>query len=177
MPAPELARRVRARDDPLTSVELTTRCVARARRVNPLLNAIVAERFDAALADAAAADAALARGGDGGGGAAAALAPLWGVPCVVKECFELPGMPFTAGIRARAAVVGAEWCPAVARAREAGLIVLGVANVSEACMFHEVGPGWCRCVGLARAWAPRRPSSSPHRHLISSLTSLRSATG
>ena len=32
--------------------------------------------------------------------------PLAGVPCVVKECMEMPGMPYTAGVKSRMNQVG-----------------------------------------------------------------------
>ena len=64
-------------------------------------------------------------------------AALWGVPCIVKECFELPGMPFTAGIATRAGMVGVVASPVMQRVLDAGMPIIGTTNVSEACMFHE----------------------------------------
>jgi fatty acid amide hydrolase 2 len=78
--------------------------------VNPKLNAMVADRFAAARAEAAAADLELAAARRAGAAALAALAaakPFCGVPCVLKECFEVPGMPNSAGLVARVGVVGA----------------------------------------------------------------------
>ena len=125
----ELAARIRQGE--ITSVELTTRCIARIRKVNGLCNAVVAPRFQAALEEAAHADAAVTHR------TVPDRSPLWGVPCLVKECFELPGMPFTAGIWARRGSVGVQPCPALQRVMDAGMPILGVTNVSEACMFHE----------------------------------------
>ena len=47
------------------------------------------------------------------------------------------GMPFTGGVAGRRGVVGRETCPAVRQAMDAGMVLLGVTNTSEACMFHE----------------------------------------
>ena len=125
-----LAHKIRSRT--LTSRELTEAFIARLKAINAAgLNAVCAESFQASLAVADAADAAVANDSipDGPEGL------LWGVPLVVKECFEVPGMPFTAGIGTRIGCVGDACCPAIARLR--GQPILATTNVSEACMFHE----------------------------------------
>ncbi|MCA9614164.1 MAG: amidase [Myxococcales bacterium] len=98
-------------------------------RVNPTLNAVVAERFDTARAEATLADEAVARGDD--------LGPLHGVPCTIKECFALEGMPWSAGLVARKDVRAPHDATAVGRLRAAGAIPMGVTNVSELCMWME----------------------------------------
>lgn len=125
--ASELARRVRAGD--VTSRALVEASIAQVRRVNPRVNALVADRFDAALAEADAADAAVARGGD--------LPPFHGVPCTVKETFALAGMPNTAGLVSRVGQPAAEDAITVRRLRAAGAIPIGVTNVSELAMWFE----------------------------------------
>ena len=93
-----------------TSAALVDRCIRQVEAVNPKLNAMVADRFAAARAEAAAADLELAAARRAGAAALAALAaakPFCGVPCVLKECFEVPGMPNSAGLVARVGVVGA----------------------------------------------------------------------
>jgi fatty acid amide hydrolase 2 len=104
----------------------------RAAAVNPRLNALVAERFAAARAEADAADARV-RASDG----AADLPPLLGVPCTIKESFALSGMPQTSGLVARVGVRAAADAPAVAALRAAGAIPIGVTNTSELCMWYE----------------------------------------
>lgn len=99
-------------------------------RVNPKLNAVVAERFDAARAEADQADLRL-RAPMGW------LPPLLGVPCTIKECFALVGMPNTAGLYTRRGVPAERDATTVARLREAGAIPLGVTNTSEVCMWME----------------------------------------
>lgn len=127
--ATDLARRVRARE--VSSREVVEAHIARARRVNPTLNAVVKERFDQALAEASAADARLADAHPDD------LPPLFGVPCTIKESFALRGMPNSSGLWARRGVVADRDATTVRRLLDAGAIPLGVTNVSELCMWME----------------------------------------
>lgn len=127
--ATDLAASIRARA--VTSREVVLAHIARAKRVNGTLNAIVAERYDAALAEANAADERIAREGTG------SLPPFHGVPCTIKEAFALTGMPNTSGLRARMGIRSVGDATAVDRLRKAGAIPIGVTNVSELCMWME----------------------------------------
>jgi fatty acid amide hydrolase 2 len=136
--ATNLAALIRRRE--VSSREVVDAHIARIEDVNPRLNAVVAERFAAARAEADRADAALR--GAGGSSAAAAgaggeLPPFHGVPCTIKESIALAGMPFTSGLVARTGVVADEDATPVARMRRAGFIPLGVTNISELCMWME----------------------------------------
>ncbi|MEA2171381.1 MAG: fatty acid amide hydrolase 2 [Solirubrobacteraceae bacterium] len=118
----------------IRSGELTSRTVVAAhvehlRRVNPALRAVVAERYDAALADADAADAQVAAGGE--------LPPLHGVPCTIKESIRMTGMPNSAGTMHRRDFRATDSAPVVDRIRAAGAIPLGVTNTSELTMWIE----------------------------------------
>lgn len=126
--ATRLGRMIRDRE--VTSREVVAAHIARVRRVNPALNAVVAERFDAALKEADAADEQVRRNG-------ADLPPFLGVPCTIKESFALSGMPNTSGLVARRGVAAERDAVTVARVRAAGAIPLGVTNVSELCMWME----------------------------------------
>src|SRR5215210_3152301 len=66
------------------------------QRVNPRINAVVCERFETAREEADAADQRVAEAED-----PAALPPLLGVPCTVKEMIGMEGMPQCAGVVAR----------------------------------------------------------------------------
>lgn len=124
-----LARAIRERK--VTSVDVVQAHVDRARRVNPALNAIVRDRYDAALREAAAADEKTsAEHRDD-------LPELHGVPCTIKEAFAFEGMPNTAGLWARRDVVATKDATVVARMRAAGAIPMGVTNISELCMWFE----------------------------------------
>ena len=125
--AQSLARALRA--GAISSLELVEAHMERIRRANPAMNAMVRERFSAARAEARAVDAAMGGGED--------LPPLAGLPCSIKECFALRGMPQTSGLVARRGWLAHEDAPAVARLRAAGAIPLGVTNVSELCMWME----------------------------------------
>lgn len=127
--ASEIARRIRARK--LTSRVAVDTHIREIERVNPRLNAIVADRFAVARREADAADALTASTH------ADDLPRFHGVPCTVKECFALEGMPNTSGLVARIGTVVTEDATAVARMRASGLIPLGVTNVSELCMWME----------------------------------------
>ncbi len=100
------------------------------RRVNPAVNAVVADRFDAARAEAEAADKRVAA-------AEEPLPPLLGVPCTVKEAVAVAGMPNSAGIVARGDAYAPASAPVAQRLLDAGAIVLGVTNTSEMCLWVE----------------------------------------
>ncbi|WP_437603522.1 amidase [Sorangium sp. So ce590] len=127
--ATRLAALIRARA--VTSAEVVEVHIRHIERVNPTLNAMVANRFDAARAEARAADGLLERG------EAAGAPPFLGVPCSIKESFAVSGMPNSAGLVARAGVRAKADAVTVARMRAAGFIPLGVTNVSELCMWME----------------------------------------
>ncbi len=119
----ELAARIRRGE--LKSRGVVQAHIEQVQRVNPQLNAMVAQRFEAALAEAEAADASPSE------------APFHGVPCSIKECFALQGMPWTSGLVRRKGTRADFDATAVARYRAAGAIPLGVTNVSELCMWME----------------------------------------
>lgn len=129
LPAVELAQRIKRRV--LSPVELTEAHIARIEAVNPRLNAVVAQRFDAAREEARAAEAQLMHR------APQDLPAFFGVPCTIKELIAVRGMPHTAGVVARKDVIATEDAPQVARLRQAGCIILGVTNVSEAGLWLE----------------------------------------
>ena len=63
----------------------------------------------------------------------AKLSPLFGIPIVIKECFEMEGMPYTGGIVGRTGIVGKKISTTVEQAINHGMIVLGTSNISEGC--------------------------------------------
>ncbi len=128
--ATELAGAIRRRE--LSAVEVVEVHIALLSRAGARVNALVADRFDAARAEAAAADRRVAGAGPG-----ERLPPLLGVPFTVKESIALAGMPQSAGLVARREVRAAETAPAVARLIDAGAIALGVTNTSELTLWIE----------------------------------------
>ncbi len=113
----------------VSSQEVVEAHIERIEAVNPRVNAVVADRFEAARGEAKEADA--RRAGD----QPDSFPPLLGVPCTVKESIAVAGMPHSAGLVSRAHRVAAEDAPAVARLRAAGAIPLGVTNTSEVTFF------------------------------------------
>jgi fatty acid amide hydrolase 2 len=127
--ASEIARRIRARE--VASHDVVLAHVRRIQAVEPKLNAVVEDRFAAALDEAHRADEALARSPHEERGA------FFGVPCTIKEAFALTGMPHTGGLVARKGRRAKADATGVKRLRAAGAIPLGVTNVSELCMWME----------------------------------------
>jgi fatty acid amide hydrolase len=126
--AGEIARRIARRE--VSAADVTRAFIDRIQAVNPLLNAVVVPRFDAALAEAVAADERQARG--------EALAPLHGVPITLKECFHLAGTPSTIGLTSEELRKPIdEDGLLVQRLRRAGAIVLGKTNVPQLMIWHE----------------------------------------
>ena len=123
----ELAARIRS--GALSPVEVCEAHIARIEEVNGSLNALVADRFDAARAEARRAERALSAG--------EATGPLHGVPFTVKELLAVDGMPATFGSVPRRQRVHVADATAVARLRAAGAILLGVTNVPEWGFWFE----------------------------------------
>jgi amidase len=108
----------------ISSVELTTRMLARVGQYNPRINAIVTLTTDAALARARAADDTRSRGEWWG--------PLHGVPVTIKDTYEVDGVRTTAGILSLKDNVSPRDAVVVARLKGAGAIILGKTNVPPA---------------------------------------------
>lgn len=128
-----LARALRSGE--VTSEGLVDAAIRHIEAVNPQVNAVVAARYGEARAEARLADARLSQARLAG--SLDALPPFLGVPCTVKESFEVRGMPNTAGLLSRRGVVAERDAVTVRRLRDAGAIVLGVTNTSELCMWME----------------------------------------
>lgn len=132
-PAVTLAAALKA--GTLTSVALLEAHVERIRAVNGAINALVADRFDAARVEARSADAQLAEARRTG--TVDSLPPFLGVPFSVKEFIGVKGMPQTAGLRRREDRVATQDATVVTRLRAAGAIPLGVTNVAEGGLWME----------------------------------------
>src|ERR1700757_4194633 len=104
----------------ISALELTDHFISRIETLDGKLNAVVVRDFERARAAANAADAALARGEH---------RPLQGIPIVIKESFDIAGLPTTWGVPAFKNFVAREDALMVARVRAAGAIILGKTNV------------------------------------------------
>jgi aspartyl-tRNA(Asn)/glutamyl-tRNA(Gln) amidotransferase subunit A len=119
--AGELAARYR--EGSLTPRAVAEACLARLEAVNPRLNAVIARRDAAFLAEA---DAATGRHAEG-----RPLSPIDGVPLTVKDSLYTRDLPTTWGCPALREHSTGEDELAVARARAAGALLLGKTNVPE----------------------------------------------
>jgi fatty acid amide hydrolase 2 len=126
----ELAAAIRAGET--SSREVVDAHIEAIERVNPRLNAVVIDRFDAAREEAAAADARLA-----GASADEHLPPLLGVPCTLKESVGFQGLGQSAGVVAARDRVCERPASVVRRIVDAGAIPLGLTNVSELTLWVE----------------------------------------
>lgn len=120
------------REKRVTSRQVVEAHIEQVQRVNPVINAVVANRFEAARHEAGEADRVLAETTD-----VTSLPCFHGVPCTVKEAFALTGMPNASGLVARRDVRADHDATAVKRLRATGAIPLGVTNTSELCMWME----------------------------------------
>ncbi|CAG9832534.1 unnamed protein product [Diabrotica balteata] len=131
--ATSLAQKIRKRE--LTSEEVVQAFVDRIKEVNPVLNALVDSRYEAALEDARKIDRDIANG--------TILdvdfqeKPFLGVPFTTKESSAVKGMSFTLGIvkrRGRRATFDADYITLI---KNAGAICLGVTNIPQLNLWQE----------------------------------------
>ena len=104
----------------VSAVELAQDVIGRIERHDARINAICVRDFERGLADARAADAELARG---------VRKPLLGIPMTVKESYNVAGLPTTWGIPAQKDFTPKEDALPIARAKDAGCVILGKTNV------------------------------------------------
>jgi amidase len=126
------------------SAELVAAALDRVETVEPLINAVCTINPDA-LEDAARFDAESADG--------RSRSPLHGIPVLVKDNIDTAGLATTAGSMALADIPPPrEDAPMVARLREAGMVVLGKANLSEWANLRDERStsGWSAYGGLTR---------------------------
>jgi fatty acid amide hydrolase 2 len=120
----------------LTSVEVVQAHVDRLRATHQQINAVAADRYETALAEARACDQRIGRAALRGSDPED-LPPLFGVPFTVKESIALQGMPQTAGLLSRKGQIPTDSATAVQRLLDAGAIPVGVTNTSEMTLWIE----------------------------------------
>jgi amidase len=104
----------------VSSVELLDYMIKRVEALDPPINAVVVRDFDRARSSAKAADEALSSG---------VRRPLLGVPLVVKESFNVAGLPTTWGMPTFKNWIAQEDAATIARVKAAGGIIFGKTNV------------------------------------------------
>jgi len=111
----------------VTPTEVVAAAIGRIAERNPALNAVVADRAEAAMAEAAA--------------VVPGATPLAGVPFVVKDLgAKVAGMPTTGGSRLFAEDAAEADTELVARYRRAGLVVVGMTNTAELGLSASTEP-------------------------------------
>ncbi|XP_048400316.1 fatty-acid amide hydrolase 2-A [Stegostoma tigrinum] len=134
LPGVELARRIRQRQ--VKCVDVIQEYINRIRDINPIVNAVVAERFASALKEAQQVDDRIAKGNEDEK-LLEETVPYLGVPFTVKEAIALEGSPNSSGLVSRKNVIALTDAAVVTNLRKAGAIPLGVTNCSELCMWYE----------------------------------------
>ncbi|GBP76727.1 Fatty-acid amide hydrolase 2 [Eumeta japonica] len=131
-----LARKIR--NGEVTSEQIVAAYIERIKEVNPYLNAVVEERFEAALQDARDVDKKLTEAKKiGRVEELTQNSPLLGVPFTVKESCSLEGLSNSVGCLNLAGRRATEDGAAVRRVRAAGAIPLLVSNTPELCLGWE----------------------------------------
>lgn len=132
--ATKIARAIRRKH--ISSEEVVRAYVERCVAVNPVLNAIVDQRYDKAIEEAREVDEFLASTPI----TEEELAhkkPLFGVPITVKESFAVKGMSHSAGVKKNISRRATQDAEAVTLLRKAGAIVTVVSNTPELCLHYN----------------------------------------
>ena len=120
----------------ISSEELTKLCLARIRKLQPALNAVITLQEESALAQARNCDDQRARSD--------AVGPLYGIPIALKDNIDTAGVRTTAASRVFLDRVPQEDAEITKRLKSAGAIFLGKLNLDE--MAFE-GTGTTSCFG------------------------------
>ena len=121
----------------MTCVEVIQAFIGRIHEVNPLINAVVADRFHEALEEARDIDKVLDLSESSEEKSALLKKPLLGVPVTVKESLACKGFPNSAGLVDRKNTIATKNASVVENLRRAGAIPIAVTNCSELCMWWE----------------------------------------
>ncbi|XKL69083.1 hypothetical protein PGB90_006852 [Kerria lacca] len=129
-----LAEKIRTKQ--LTSERVVSAFIERCRQVNPIVNAIIDERFDDALKDARYVDSLIQRD-EINFSELKTKKPLFGIPVTIKGSYKVKGMKFTIGIKAFAERKSQCNSLAVDLLINAGAIPIALTNIPPACRGLE----------------------------------------
>lgn len=132
--ASSIAYKIRTKK--VSSMQVLNSFIERIGEVNPLLNCVVADRFDDARREAQAADD-LIKSGTLSEEDLAKSKPFLGVPFTTKDCIAVKDMIHTSGLYKRREIIAEEDADAILRLRNVGAIPIALTNVSELCMWWE----------------------------------------
>lgn len=127
----------------VTSEAITNAYIARIKTEDKKINSVLAIN-PKAIEEAKAADQRKAAG--------KSLGPLDGMPILLKDNIDYAGMATTAGSLALKDNIPAKDAPMTKRLRDAGMVILGKANLSEWANFRSnwSTSGWTGVAGLTR---------------------------
>ncbi|KAJ8942041.1 hypothetical protein NQ318_002795, partial [Aromia moschata] len=120
----------------ITSGQVLESFIERIKDANPVLNCVVANRFEEARKEAKAVDD-LIKSGTIPEEKLAKEKPFLGVPFTTKDCIPIKDMIHSSGLVKRKDNIAAEDAKVVASLRNAGAIPIALTNVSELCMWWE----------------------------------------
>lgn len=123
----DIAKKLAAKD--LSSVEVTDAFLKRIEETQPQTNAYARVLDDSARKQAKESDARRAKG--------EARGPYDGVPISLKECVNIKGEPSTIGLPSRAGHRAMNDGVLAGIAKDAGCVILGQTNISQAMLFNE----------------------------------------
>nr|CAD7424654.1 unnamed protein product [Timema monikensis] len=123
-------------DQHISAVEVVEGFVERIKQVNPLINAVVCDRFELALKEAVEADE-LIGSGKLTKEQLQQQKPFLGIPFTTKDSTAAKGLLHTLGLVSRRNTKATEDADAVVLMKEAGAILLGTTNIPELNMWCE----------------------------------------
>src|SRR5690625_2082665 len=112
-----------------TIVEIVQTFINHIKNVDKILNAVVEERFSAALLEAEQMDKQLHSQFEKG--------PLYGVPISIKESFHVKDMKTTGGLLSKRDFIATEDADIVSKLKDAGAIILCKTNTPTLCYCQE----------------------------------------
>ncbi|KAL0125492.1 hypothetical protein PUN28_004536 [Cardiocondyla obscurior] len=133
--ATTLALKIRNRE--LTSEDVVSSYIERIKEIQPILNCVVAQRFEEALKEARKCDELLKSQDAPSVEFLAKEKPLFGIPFTTKDCIAVKNMRQTAGLVVRKNTVADKDAEVIKLMRSAGAIPLALTNVSELAMWWE----------------------------------------
>lgn len=123
----ETAQLIRSRQQSIK--QIVTTYIEQIKRVNPTINAVIAKRFDSALAEAEEKDYNFPPD--------LTNYPLYGVPITVKESFDVSQMKTTGGLIQLKDRVATNDAPIIKTLKDAGAIIIGKTNTATLCYAQE----------------------------------------
>ncbi|RKQ34768.1 amidase [Oceanobacillus halophilus] len=127
MDATTLAEKIRKQE--ISSYEAVTTYIEHIKKINPLLNSLVQDRFEEALKEAKMTDEKIKNN--------ETLGRLAGVPITIKDSFDIKGMSTTGGLIHRKDLISRKDAQVVADLKKEGAIFLGKTNTPVLCFCQE----------------------------------------